>query len=322
MVNFRTKKIMQVKESPVTTIEKAAEEFYLHNKAKGLADETQKGYRYYVGNFANWCEKDTLLTDITPKLLDSYLAYKDECNVKKVSQASIMNHLRRFFRFCHSRGFMDEIEITIPKYERELKEPYTAEEMTLLLRKPKSLDWVDWRNWCMVNYFFATGQRLSTVLNIKRKDVDLSGRTVKLLWNKDKIQKTMPLSPAIVEVLKEYILLSGLDNDDYLFPEYEGSQMKKRSAQDAIACYNKSRGVNKTSIHLFRHTFAKNYIMNGGSPAKLQQLLNHKTIEMSMKYVALYGSDIANDLARFSPLDTFQSKYKPEKTLRRTIITE
>lgn len=70
----------------------------------------------------------------------------------------------------------------------------------------------------------------------------------------------MPLSTALIKVLREYILLSGLEENDYLFPEYEGKQLKKRSAEDAIADYNRARGVERTGIHLFRHTFAKNYI--------------------------------------------------------------
>ena len=99
-----------------------------------------------------------------------------------------------------------------------------------------------------------------------------------MIWNKDKIQKYMPLSTAMVKILQEYILVSALQNEDYLFPEYEGNKLKNRSAEDAMADYNHSRGVKRQGIHLFRHTFAKNYIVNGGSPVKLQKLMKHKTI--------------------------------------------
>ena len=166
----------------------------------------------------------------------------------------------------------------------------------------------------MTNYLFATGQRLSTVLNIQVKDVDLNNAKVKLVWNKDKRQKYMPLSTATVKVLREYITLSGLRDYDYLFPEYEGKQLKKRSAEDAMSDYNHSRGVSKTGIHRWRHTFAKNYIVNGGNPIKLQKLLNHKTIEQTMKYVNLYSTDFADDLDLFNPLDNFKRKnYVPVK---------
>ena len=93
-----------------------------------------------------------------------------------------------------------------------------------------------------------------------------------------------------------------------------GEQLTRSGLTAAIVRYNKRRGVEKTSIHLFRHTFAKNYIIAGGNPVKLQHLLNHKTIEMTMKYVNLYGTDIATDLDVFNPLDNFKRKnYTPTK---------
>ncbi|MBQ8518935.1 MAG: tyrosine-type recombinase/integrase [Agathobacter sp.] len=310
----RGRKIIKTVEIEERTIRDAAEEFFENNRVKGLAKATQKGYQDYVNAFIKWVGEETILSDITLRTMDKYMLYCEDRGNKAVSVATIMVHLRRFFKFCNSRGYMEQLEITIPKFETELKEPYSDEEMKLLLEKPKSDNWVELRNWCMINYFFATGQRLSTVLNIKVKDLDLLSAKVKLVWNKDKIQKYMPLSSAIIKILQEYISISALHDEDYLFPEYEGKKLRVRSAEDSIAEYNRKRGVEKTSIHLFRHTFAKNYIIAGGNPVKLQHLLNHKTIDMTMKYVNLYGTDIAADLDMFNPLDNFKRKnYTPTK---------
>ena len=301
----RGRKIVKTIEYESCTIEMAKYEFFKSNSIKGLADSTQGAYQNYVNEFARWFGEESLVVDVNLRILDDYCEYKLSKGIKTISLATAMNHLRRFFRFCHSRGYMEYIDLTIPKYDVELKEPYSDEELVLLLKKPTSDNWVELRNWCMINYFFSTGQRLSTVLNIKVKDVDLDARKVKLTWNKDKIQKYMPLSVSIVEILKDYIYVSALQEEDYLFPEYEGGILKRSSANSAIRIYNETRGVTKTSIHLLRHTFAKKYIMSGGHPAKLQQLLNHKTIEMSMKYVNLYGEDISSDYDIHNPLDNF-----------------
>lgn len=310
----RGRKIIRTIEVEECTLKTASEEFYKHNAVKGLAMDTQNGYKGYINSFVKWCGENTLLTELTVKTLDDYVYKKTEQGIKPVSIATTMVHIRRFFNFCVSRGYMEKIEVTIPKFEEELKDPYTDDEMKLLLARPKTTNWVEYRNWVMVNYFFSTGQRLSTVLNIKVSHVDLFNQRVKLVWNKDKLQKYMPLSSALVKILNEYIHLSGLVEQDYLFPEYEGGQLKKRSAEDAIADFNRSRGVEKTSIHLFRHTFAKNYIVNGGNPVKLQKLMNHKTMEQTMKYVNLYGTDISEDLDLYNPLDSFKRKnYTPTK---------
>lgn len=310
----RGRKIQKVIELEECSLVQASEEFYRHNKAKGLAEDTQKAYRGYVGNFVKWCGTEKLATEINARILDAYLYKKAEEGLKDVSLATTMKHIRRFINFCISRGYMEKVEITIPKYEEELKDPYTKDEMRLLLARPMTNNWVEWRCWAMTNYFYSTGQRLSTVLNIRISHLDLENARVKLIWNKDKIQKYMPLSSALVKVLREYIILSGLEEKDFLFPEYEGKQLKKRSAEDAMADYNYARGVERTGIHIFRHTFAKEYIVNGGNPAKLQKLLNHKTIEQTMKYVKLYGTDISEDLDIFNPLDKFKREnYVPTK---------
>lgn len=285
----------------------AAEEFYRHNVAKNLAVESRNTYERKVNKFVKYYGATKIISNISVKDLDDYMYYLNESGVKPVTVQSDLKHLRTFLNFCADRGYMDAIKIPMPRVEETVKETYTQEEMKLLLAKPQGSNWVEYRDWVMVNYFYATGQRLSTVLNIKVKDLDLTNQKVRLEWNKDKRQKFMPLSSALVEVLKEYIFMSGLDTNDWLFPEYEGGQLKTRSAQSSIEHYNKSRGVEKKSIHLFRHTFAKNYIMNGGNPAKLQKLLNHKTIHMTMHYVNLYGEDIASDLDVFNPLDNFKS---------------
>ena len=254
-------------------IQQAAEEFYLSNKAKGLAEATCEVYKIYITSFIHWYGISEDLYNISVSTFESYVLFKANSGVKMVSIASQMKHIRRFINFCVERGYTEKVNVLIPKYEKTLKEPYTDEEMSLLLARPQTNSWIEWRNWAMVNYFFSTGQRLSSALNIKVKDLDLEAHTVKLDWNKDKNQKIMPLSSAVVLILKEYMELSELEEDEYLFPQSNGEQLQRRGAEDAIASYNHSRGVQKTSIHLFRHCFAKNYIVNGGNPMKLQKLL-------------------------------------------------
>ena len=317
----RGRKIVKEIELESCMLRGCAEEFYRHNRIKGLAQESQKSYKGYVENFIKWCGEDTYTEEITTRMLEEYVCYKQEVGLNKaVSIATNMKHIRRFFFFFISRGYMEKNEVTISKFEEELKEPYTEEEMKRLLARPQTNNWVEWRCWAMTNYFFSTGQRLSTVLNVQVCHLDLEKATVKLVWNKDKRQKYMPLSSALVKVLQEYIHISGLEKEDYLFPEYEGKQLKRRSAEDAMTDYNHSRGVDRTGIHLFRHTFAKCYIQNGGNPVKLQKLLNHKTIDQTMKYVNMYNSDISSDLDMFNPLDNFKRKNYTPTTRRKILI--
>ncbi|GCD81387.1 hypothetical protein PTHTG4_04490 [Parageobacillus thermoglucosidasius] len=67
----------------------------------------------------------------------------------------------------------------------------------------------------------------------------------------------------------------------------------------------KKRGVEKTSIHAFRHTFAKHYITSGGDAFKLQRLLGHSTLDVTLNYVNLYGTDLKEDFDKHSILAKF-----------------
>lgn len=155
------RKVFIKKEIYEHTLKTAAEEFYKHNRIKGLAAATQDAYKMYVNCFIKWCGDNKKLSCVTEEDIEDFIVYKQDKGVKMVSIASHMNHLRRFFRFCHEKGFCSEINVLIPKYEKELKEPYTIEEMKILLEKPKSNRWTElgncfsyysrlWRYFCHV----------------------------------------------------------------------------------------------------------------------------------------------------------------------------
>ena len=123
MANNRGRKIVKVMEFEECKAITAAEDFYRHNKAKGLSEATQKSYKGYIGNFVKWIGEDALLCDLTVKTFDCYTYQKMKEGNKAVSVATTMRHLKSFIKFCAARGYMEEISITIPKYEAELKDP-------------------------------------------------------------------------------------------------------------------------------------------------------------------------------------------------------
>ena len=103
-------------------------------------------------------------------------------------------------------------------------------------------------------------------------------------------------------ILKEYLSIREGTGEDFLFPNETNQQLTENALRLAIEKYNKSRGVSKTSIHLFRHYFAKTYIQNGGDCFRLQKILGHKKIEMTVHYANLYGTDTKRGFEDFSAL--------------------
>lgn len=77
-----------------------------------------------------------------------------------------------------------------------------------------------------------------------------------------------------------------------LFCNLYGEKLSENGIKKAIANYNRSRNVEKTSVHLFRHTFAKKWIIDGGDLLQLEKMLGQSSLKMVQHYSNLYASDI------------------------------
>lgn len=274
-----------------------------HCQIKNLSLQTINYYRFECEQFMAWYGKDNDIAKITPDTIEEYIYHIQTSGASQTYVASKMRQLRAFLYFCMDREYMNKFSVKIPKADEVIKEPYSQYELERLIKKPTSTSWVEWRSWAMINYFLSTGNRLSTVLNIKIKDIDFVSNLIKLNKLKNRKQQYVPMSSGLKEVLKLYLELWEHTDEDYLFPESEGKQLSTSGAQWAIRKYNISRNVTKTSIHLFRHTYAKYYIMAGGEATHLQRLLGHSTLTMTNHYINLYATDLQRNYDNFNPLD-------------------
>lgn len=277
--------------------------FIKHCQTKNLTQRTIKTYRMECISFIKWHGEEKTIVDITAETIEEYISFLQSTDISQTYVATKIRQIRAFLYFCMEREYLHKFPVKLPKADEVIKEPYTQKELELLIKKPTSANWVEWRNWAMVNYFLATGNRLSTVLNIKISDIDFPSNLIKLTVMKNRKQQYFPMSSGLKDVLKTYLDLWEHTDNDYLFPEYEGKQFSVSGAETAIRKYNLNRGVTKTSIHLFRHTYAKYYIIAGGEATYLQRLLGHSTLTMTNHYINLYSTDLQKNYDKFNPLD-------------------
>lgn len=299
---MRRTTILNAKEIKRTPLKEAQSAFYKHCRLKNLTEQTLK---YYEEDLSYFRSKVSVkyADEITQEVFEAFLIQELDAGKKVTSLNSRIRGLRVFFNFCAEREYMKPISVKLMKEEETIKETYTDAELLRLLKRPESNSWVEWRTWAAVNYLVATGNRASTVINIKISDVDFDEMTIRLVKVKNRRQQLIPLSPALKEILTDYLKTWEHTPGDYLFPSYEGNQLNLRSFQGSIRRYNISRGVTKTSVHLFRHTFAKNFILAGGGMVQLQALLGHSTMDMTRHYVNIYGTDLKRNFELLNPLD-------------------
>jgi len=297
-------------------LSEAFEQFIQAKTVMNVSGETVKHYQVCYKYFTEFFGEGHNCDEVTEQTIFAYLAHIRETkpNIKQKTVSTYIRGLRTAFYFMMENGWMGEFKITLPRVEEIIKETYTDYEIQCLIKKPdvKSCTFAEYRNWVMVCYFIATGNRLGTVCNIKISDLNFRDDEILIRKTKNKKQQIIPMSSELKAILQEFLRYRKGEPDDWLFCTSYGRQMNRDNLDNAIYHYNRSRGVQKTSVHLFRHTFAKNWIMNGGDIFRLQKILGHSSLDMVKNYVAIYGGDLKRDYDRYSLLDQAKASSEPQ----------
>jgi integrase/recombinase XerD len=174
----------------------------------------------------------------------------------------------------------------------------------------------------IINYLLATGNRVATIVDLNIGNIDFDECMINMNRQKNKNPIRIPMNKKLAPALSEYIYayrseVNGIpvSPSEPLFCSRHGERLTEDGLKKAIAEYNKARGVFKTSIHLFRHTFAKNWIIGGGDILTLQKMLGQKSLKVIQEYANLYASDIKESVDTYSTLS--QRKRNTGKTLQR-----
>ena len=292
------------------------DDFVMSKMAQGLSDITIATYRQHIRSISNHLDIQKPMEALTRKDLEAMIVSMRASGLAHNSISSSCRVFRTFSNWCRDCG-LNIPQLPNIKDKETVKEAYTDAELLALLKRPKKdCSFCDYRNWVIVNFLMNSGCRSSSVRNIQNRDVNLDARQVILRHNKNGKIQTVPLCSQMVSILREYMPIRSGKPEDYLFCDQYGGMLSMNGLRLAIARHNQSRGVEKTSAHLYRHTFARKYLVDcGGDAFMLQRLLGHSTLKMTKHYCAIYDADIAKDYDRFSPLA--QMSQPKEKIHRR-----
>lgn len=307
------------------SIEHAYSKFIMSQIAKGNSKPTIQFYdrfykklkifiETYLHTIPSQCPVDILVQDGMQVFFTTSLG-------DKVNQQTINSYLRgyrSFGNYCEEIGLIDGFKCPIKEVQPPVKQVYTGKELEKLMVKPSVDDFVNYRTYMILSLILATGARTDTLINIKIEDVDLEEGYITFNTLKAKRVLRLGLERKLRKDLNEYITnwRTGIDvlPSDYLFCNSYGEKLSRNGFWRAISVYNKRRGVDKTSVHLLRHTFAKNWLTSGGDMITLAQVLNHSELEMVKRYANLYATDVKAEIQQHSILS--QMRRKSGKTLK------
>ena len=291
--------------------------FITEQGLKGNSKATIDFYRRFYKKLEAYCEKTGQPADECPiEWIENdvcrlgFIAFLGDVNQQTIN--SYLRGFRSFGNFCEEQGFLKYFRCPIKEVDPPAKQIYTDKELEKLLVKPDVRNYSEYRNWVIINLLLATGARENTILNIKVGDVDLEEGYI--IFNTTKAHKVvrLGLERKMKTILAEFISLwrtgGDLTEEDYLFANEYDEQMTRSGLTSAIRKYNQRRGVQKTSIHLFRHSFAKNWITSGGDIISLARVLTHSELEMVKRYANLYAYDVKGEMEEHSTLSKLRTK--------------
>lgn len=304
------------RENSTITVKEGYKRFQNWNVAKNLAETTIKHYNNCFEVFSTFFDITRLCNSITEDTIFEFIVWlKKNRNINDITLNTYIRAIRAMLYYFMKQGYTQPFQIQSPKMTKKAKETYNDYELTILLEKPQinKVTFTEYRNWVIVNYLLATGNREGTVSNIKIGDIHFDSDVIHLRKTKNRREQIVPMAKSLSKVLKEYLRYRKGNEDDYLFCSVTGGRLTENGLRLSIRKYNQDRGVNKTSVHLFRHTFAKKWILNGGDVFRLQKLLGHSSMEIVKQYVNMFSEDLKRDFDHFNPLEEFQEKSKVER---------
>ncbi|HPG92731.1 MAG TPA: tyrosine-type recombinase/integrase [Clostridia bacterium] len=285
-------------------------EFMKDNYLKNLSPDTIDNYDYYCTRFLDFLDtKDIIFyNQITNEVISEYV-YKSRRTTNPISTNTALKSVRRFCNFiAESRNFR-KIKITLLKEPEVMKKTFSKYEVSKIFH---------YTNPCLpmsiaAVFMLGTGVRSRTMRGIQVYDLDFGNKIVTCRQTKNGKILILPLTDFLVETLLKYIDYNKLELDDYLIFNKFRNPYSKTGFYSTMGRYLKQIGINKTGIHIFRHTFAKNMILNHSDAFTLQRWLGHAKLDETKKYVALFSEDLMLNIDEYNPAskkNIAKSEYK------------
>lgn len=288
----------------------ASEAFLLRCQAQNLSAGTITWYtdRLRLWNLFIEAKGVTMAKEVTPELIRLYL---EDMRKRKMASGYVTRSygaLRCFFGFLARERMIPQNPFALiakPRMEQKLIKPLTMEQARLLLAGINKRTFQGQRLWTMTVLILDTGLRVSEVLGLRLDQVDFQAGALRVMGKGAK-ERQVPFSSVAKQALWNYITRRGeVPGQDLVFISQFGQRLERCWMQKALRRANVKIGLQgvRLSPHTLRHTFATQYIINGGDAFSLQDILGHSTINMVRLYVTLANRDVAMLHRRFSPME-------------------
>ena len=309
-----------------SALEKLGRHFEAYNRSEGKSPRTVEWYCRVLCYFQTYLDREgysTRLGDLTLEVVREFVLYlqtrrkrdkhpyipSPDGKLAAISAQNYVRGLRAFFSWLHREGYTEEnilAQLRPPRAPQKLVDVLTDDEVGRILVCLDTDTTSGCRDIAIVITFLDSGLRLSELTGLRFADAHIDHGYLKVMGKGAK-ERIVPIGSVAQKALQRYVFHFRseplYEDEDYFFLTLEGKPMSANAVKLIFARLAQKSGVKRLHAHLCRHTFATNYLINGGDVFSLQQILGHSSLEMVRRYVSLASAQVRVLHRKFSPMD-------------------
>ena len=287
-----------------------AYENYL-TKVKQASNNTVSSYMRDIRQFSDWLQhsEGTDILNATQLNISGYLAFLQEQGKSGATVSRTLASLKNFYAYVVSTGFLETSpvapDIHVDRGEKKLPQILSGKEVELLLAQPSGADSKGLRDKAMLEVMYATGIRVTELIDLNVDDVNLELGVIKC--SSAKKSRVIPLYPAALRALSVYIkevrmLLVADPMENALFVNIGGARMSRQGFWKILKFYQSKAGIEKEiTPHTLRHSFAVHLLENGADLGSLQELMGHSDISSTQMYTHMVNQKLKSVYEKCHP---------------------
>lgn len=271
-------------------------------KVKMASNNTVSSYMRDIRQFSAWIQQNEGISvlNVSQSNISSYLEHLQLQGKSSATASRTLASLKNFYSYVVSAGFLESSPITSEVYvvrgEKKLPQILTGREVELLLAQPSATDPKGLRDKAMLEVMYATGMRVTELIDLNVDDVNLELGIVKCSNNKK--NRSIPLYPAALKAVGLYIrdvrmAMVSDPAEQALFVNVGGVRMSRQGFWKILKHYQSKAGIEKEiTPHTLRHSFAVHLLENGADLGSLQELMGHSDISSTQMYTQMINQKL------------------------------
>ena len=273
---------------------------------KGLSQNTVKSYKRDIDGFLNWSYKLRNINYINLQEADinKYISFLFESKLKSSSVNRKISSLKSLYLFLVKKNLIKNSpvnEIVTPKQEKYLPISMSEDEVDRLLASPDLSIEIELRDKAMMEMLYATGMRISELLNLKLIDMDTQRCVVKVI-GKGLKERLIPFGESALEALNSYLPLRKNSTSKEVFLSNRGTKLTRVAFWKRIKIYlSRSNLKESISPHTLRHAFATHLLNRGADLRSVQLLLGHSDLSTTQIYTHIAKQRLGEVLKKHHP---------------------